>query len=360
MTALDPAALQRRADAIHRNYERHFAGHPRITRDAALLDAMIAESDEALAEAGAPAGDELAEVLSQLRANRDLYVREAAAIREAQQGGSEAFEAHALRTWIDAVAGAYKRHFAGKGRMSRDAALLAELADTVEGLRGRLRAIEGRIGAEQAEGLAGSLSHYQDLFARELEAIAAAYDEAEPPAQVSALAAIANGQFALYQDLFAGRPRVSRRPALLERMTTTLERALAAMRAIAAGGFADPANEGNMGVVEARLTSWKAELVEIRGAREQVTLAQIADALSEVANGLFSQYGEAFAGRDRGTRDPLLLSRICDALHEVALQMQDLDRVLGDGPNRHNLRLVLENLRTYEREHALILEAQQQ
>ena len=54
-----------------------------------------------------------------------------------------------------------------------------------------------------------------------------------------------------------------------------------------------------------------------------------------------------------------LLNRIFEGLYDLARQMDDLDRVREDSGNEHNLAIVLDALRLYDREDALIREARE-
>ncbi len=113
---------------------------------------------------------------------------------------------------------------------------------------------------------------------------------------------------------------------------------------------AHPHNPRNMGTVTGQIAFFRSELEEIRKARQDSKFPVLVGALGAAANGIFEEYRQHFAGQDRRTRELPRLSKLCDQLYEVAHQMDDLDRVREDEMNLHNLSIVLDNLRFYERE----------
>lgn len=356
MTHIDIDALRARADKVHARYDAHFAGQPRVSRDAALLDEMIARTDEMLAQARAA---DAADLVATLEKNRRLYVDEAAAIRSAQAAPAEVLAAHELSTWAGLTFNRYRRHFAGKSRATRDLGLLGEMIDELGRIEGALAGIAGRLDAP-AEIVDSTLKQVKDsraLYLNERAAIVQARGAGTLDEQADFLASVANGQFALYKAHFAGKSRLSRRPALMERMIATLEATLDRMKALEAQGLHAEGNRRNIGIVESRLGMYREELDKIRETRQGSALPRLVSAFGEAANAGFTAYREQFAGQDRKTRDPEALSTICDALYDLARQMDDLDRVRGDETNQHNLAVVLDQLRLYEREYGLIVEA---
>ena len=175
--------------------------------------------------------------------------------------------------------------------------------------------------------------------------------------QASILATVANAQFRLYSDHFAGKSRLSRRPARLERIVGTLTQTRDRMDALRQQGLHDPSNERNIGVVDGRLELYRKELEAVRSARQQTSMEALVRGLGEAANAAFDQYREHFAGQDRGTRDLQLLDSILEELHDMARQMDDLDRVRDDPANQRNLAIVLDQIRSYDREDQLIRDA---
>ena len=105
-----------------------------------------------------------------------------------------------------------------------------------------------------------------------------------PEEQASALAECANGQFRLYDTHFAGKSRVTRRPALLQRMIDTLTQVHDRMRTLRDQGLRVDFNDQNMRVVEESLQTYKSELVAIRADRERTKFADLQGMLGGAAN----------------------------------------------------------------------------
>lgn len=355
MTQPDSNAARRRAEQIHARYDAHFAGQPRVSRDATLLDTLVEETDKLLATLGDDA--DARALRESLTKNRDLYQREAKAVREAQGAPSEVLAAHELAAWAQFTFNRYRRHFAGQPRATRDLGLLAELIDDLvrveRGLAGLSNRSDDPMIGSTLEQVRGSL----ELYRGEQSAVAEARGAGTLQEQADILASVANAQFGLYRAHFAGKSRVSRRPALLERIVASLEQAGERMRALSAQGLHADGNRRNVEIVGERVALYREELDHVRSARQGTSFTQLVSELGAAANEVFSSYREHFAGRDRGGRDPALLSEMCDALYDLARQMDDLDRVREDDSNQHNLAVVLDHLRLYERELRLIQEA---
>lgn len=356
-TSID--ALRQKASRIHAAYDAHFAGQPRISRDPALLDDLVRQIEAVSGEADDLPRAERDTLRDELRQTRDLYQREAQAVRDAQAGGPDAFEAHHLSTWAQVAFGRYRRHFAGKARATRDLGLLGELIEDLERLDAQMQGLAKRFDNEELRGARTSLEANLKLYRQERAAIREARLSGTLDEQAGILATLANDQFELYRTHFAGQPRNSRRPSLLERIVTNLETILDRMKGLQQQGLHAEANDNNIGIVEGRLAAYRTELEAVRQARQQTSWPDLVNALGQAANALFDKYRENYAGHDRATRDPDLLASIAEGLVDVARQMDDLDRVREDDTNQHNLQIVLDHLRLYDREHGLIRQARE-
>ena len=119
-TSSSLADLRKKVNDLNAQYDSHFAGQPRISRDVALMDSLrdgIRPVVTALA--ALPASKDRDEVLDTARKNLSLYETESQSIRQAQSGGPDALEAHRLGTWAGFATRRYVRHFAGKARATR-------------------------------------------------------------------------------------------------------------------------------------------------------------------------------------------------------------------------------------------------
>ncbi len=347
---MDDNELQRRAGAVRAKYEAHFAGQARITRDAGLLDTLGAELKELRPAA---TGEALAEIDRDI----ELYAREAVAVREAQSGGPQALEAHLLEGWARFNYGRYRRNFANQSRSTRDAGLLQEMISELERLDGEMARLSKAGDPPGLSDARAELHKRLDMYKTEQREVAGSRGAGTLEEQGGLLARLANDQFQLYRGHFAGKSRVSRRPALITRMLGTLEGIRERMEALRAQGHFSEHNEGNLKIITQRQEAWRGELEAIRAAKQQAGFDDLVNALGEAANKIFEEYRANFAGKDRASRDLEVLNRLFEALYHLARQMDDLDRVREDEANEHNLSVVLDSLRLYDREDARIREA---
>lgn len=350
--------LRQRAAAIHRRYLANYAGQPRISRDPDALQRMVREMDDLTTQVRRLPAAQQMQLAKEVRENRDLYAQEIKAIREAQAGGDESLYAHHLATQAGIVSGRYRRSFAGRGRATRDMALLSEMISDLERL---LPLMEEQLSRVQSEELRLALEAAREnlpLYQAELQEIRTAQGTGELEQQADVLASLANHQFELYRLHFAGHPRLSRRPALLARMIESLERIHADMLALKARGLTLETNDKNAEIVASRVAAWHTELTAVRDTKSRSRLDELVNALGEAANAIFEQYRKHFAGQDRRTRDLELLNGLTDGLTDIARQMEDLDRVRDDQTNRTNLGIVLDHIRMYDREFDQVREAQ--
>ncbi len=316
-----------------------------------MLERMVAELDELGGQA------EAAELRAEVAERRALYAKEVEAIRAAQAEGPDAAEAQHLLAWVRFANVQYRLHFAGQGRSTRDLGRLTEIVERLERLDRELAELGKRhapelIGRSRDE-LAQSLSMYRD----ERSAIAVARGEGTLAEQADLLARLANDQFSVYRTHFAGKKRLSRRPALLVRVVDSLEQVLDRMSALQQQGHHDERNERNLSIVQERLGFYRKELEEVRRARQETGIAELVGALGDAAEEVYASWQEHFAGQARATRDVELLSSMFDGLYDLALQMDDLDRVRDDATNQRNLGRAMDELRLYDREEVLIREA---
>ncbi len=352
----DETALDDRLRQIHGRYEAQFAGQPRITRDPSILEGMLSELETVAQDAS---GLDAPSLHALLEERRVLYLAEVEAVKSAQAEGPEALDAHQLATWARFAYARYRRHFAGRARGTRDQGLLAELVSDLERLQVEMGDLWARYQSESL-GQARTRAHESlQLYREERGAIVAARGAGTLGEQAAILASVANAQFRLYSDHFAGKSRLSRRPARMERIVGSLTQVRERMDALRLQGLHDDSNDRNLQVVDERLKLYRSELEAVRSARQNTSMEGLVRSLGEAANNAFDQYREHFAGQDRGSRDRDLLDRIIEELHDLARQMEDLDRVREDPANQRNLAIVVDQLRSYDREDLLISEAQE-
>src|SRR5262249_30281872 len=144
--------------------------------------------------------------------------------------------------------------------------------------------------------------------------------------RASMLAELANAQIELYRQHFMGLSRITRRPALLQRIIENLRRIRAAMASLPLTGAAVENNRGNLSIVEQTLRHDESELVEIRKARQSAPMKDLLGMLGGAANEVFDDYRKRFGGQDRRRVDRAAFSVLCDKLGEIGRQMYEMGR----------------------------------
>lgn len=359
MTERDSLApLTAELDALGALYDARFAGQPRITRNPAELEQMITRVRGVVERlASRSRGADRDALLARAERQLELYERERENVRAARAGGPEALAAHRLQVWATLMQDRYRRRFVGQSRATRDLGLLADLINEADRLRTEMdELLLGGHRADLAEARQ-AIERDRALYVSERGEIVAARGSGTLEEQSDRLAGLANTQFEIYTQHFAGKSRLSRRPETLQRVIDNLEQVADRMSVLRDSGLRSQANDRNRGIVSERLDTYRKELGEIRGARERTSLDELVGAFGQAANGLFEEYRAHFAGKDRATRDLDLLYRLSDALYDLAAQMDALDQMQGHARNAQNLQIVLDHLRLYAREGSQIVEA---
>ena len=357
MSDSDLQRLTDRAESIHDQYRREFSGRSRATRDASVLDGMLAQLAQVAQQAEALAGNDADALLSTLTEREQLYRTERDAIRDIQADGPDAVRAARLNNWTWVALRRYQRNYAGQRRATRDLELLVELSALQRGWNEAFAALsvrrDGGAWAETTQQMASNL----ELFDSEAKAVREARASLDPAELSRVMATVANGQFNLYRRHFEGKSRRTRRIALLERVNRNLREVLRGMQGARDAGVQTEANLGNIDRVQRRIEMHQAEAEKIRLAQATVTPAELTGMLGDDANGLFRAYREGFGGVARKDADIDKLDDLCDQLFEIGLQMEELDRRHGLPTNARNIEIVLDNLKQFERERQRIAQA---
>lgn len=344
-------------DAIAARYESQFAGQSRGSRNLDELDALLKETKGVLSRIesipSSVRGADLSAIADTARANVDIYTRERALIVEAKSFGPAFEEFAPLAAGANLVFARYHRHFAGQSRGTRDPGLLRELIEELEGLDKAMAEVLRAGTAERMKADHDVVRETMKMYQGEEKEIRKAHIEGTVDDRVNRFAQLANSQFKIYADHFAGRSRMTRRPALLVRVIGSLERIQKDMMALDAKSAGD-VNKKNMEIVAAQLATYKAELIEVRKARQGTPFADLMGMLGGAANELFEEYRASFAGQDRKTRDLALLTRICDDLSDLRRQMLDLAKADENPMNEGNLQIVTSQLSQFEEEYEAI------
>ncbi len=333
-------ALTAQADAIHTRYRNNFAGRSRVSRDLVLLDSLIAEAGAVLAAIPADA-DVLRQTVGEWKA---LYATERDLIAKVQNSGPDILNAWTATEWEFLTFYRYNRDFAGQNRLTRDLGLLAQ---TISEQEGWVNAARGRAGLEES---LVRMEEHLATYKKELAEIPAARATLPPAERAKLQASLVNHQFALFRVHFADKPRHSRRPALLGRILGQLQALHAEMTVVRDQGVKTESHLQNLQKVADRIRHHSDERANIERARMARTTREVVGALGEDANLLFAVFRKDFAGQARNTRDIAKLAELCERMQEVARAMADLQRERPDEMNRKNLAVVLDQLRSWERE----------
>lgn len=354
--------LGKELEQLDQQYASEFAGQSRATRDLGVLDRMIKRAQSVLERVdqipAAARGPELVRLRESAVSTVDLYKQERVAIVRAQEAGPT-FEAFSLEaTSANLVFARYVRHFAGQSRSTRDVALLGELVEDLKQIDKRMgQLLEERPSTDfqrDRSVVRENLAQYQKEIDLVVQAQATGTDEE----QASLLATLANNQFSIYQGHFAGEPRVSRRPALLMRVVSSLRKIKDRMTSFRDKGAAvGDYNEKNIGIVDERLGVYENELAEVRKARQATAMTDLMGELGTAANKLFDAYRKEFADKPRAQADLERLSLICDKLGEIRRQMIELSWAEENDMNLRNLDIVTEQLVMFEGEHEAVARA---
>jgi hypothetical protein len=349
--------LTTRANSLQGQYSYAFANKPRATRQLDLLDKIIADTREVLTGARSH-GQRGQTLVNTLNERLTMYQSERSEIQKAQSRGPAAMEAAILATRANFVFFQYRTHFAGQNRATRDKGLLQDMVTTLTQIRD---AYEGlaitypqSISNEDREVISNNLR----MYTNEMGEITRAQEMGTPDEQASALANVANSQFELYRVHFAGKSRLSRRPALINRCVATLEDAKRRMLQLKSGGLTAEYNDKNIAIVTERLDAYMAEQVAIAEQRATTTFDALVDALATAANSVMEEYASEFAGKNRASRELKKLANLFDQLFEIERQMTDLTQQFDSSTNLKNLLIVQDALMVYSVEFDAIEKAQ--
>lgn len=347
--------LADQATALHDRYRKGFVGRSRATRDLAALDALIADTTAFLPELG-----QSLSLRSEVEERLVLYRNEREAIAQIQAGGADAVAAWRAVEWSDLTFSRYGREYAGQSRLTRDVSLLEEMAAEQAAWAASAGAVAKRVGEARLTEQVAQMAKHADLYRNEAVEVKKAQAGLAPADRVGPLATRANRQFALWRLHFEGRPRASRRVALLRRIIGELKGVQAAMEGARSAGITATTHGENITKVADRVRHHGEELGRIEEGRTNTPTTQLVGMLGDDANKLIARYRAEYAGKPREGRDLNPLADLCESMHEVARAMEAVTADRGaDGQNARNLVVVLDHLKVMEREFAAIRKLKQ-
>lgn len=354
-------SIQTEFDNINNEYETHFAGQNRATRDLSLLDQLTSRTKALLARIdaipGAARGPDLTTLRTTIDEQKKLFDAERIQIEKAKKLGPTLDRFAPFASAANFNFSRYTRHFAGQSRETRDLELVEDMIEELTRIEKDMTEVINRTPQDEFKSDRTIVQQNLEMYKGEREQISKTQAGGSPEARAERCATLANNQFELYRIHFAGQNRLTRRPQLLQRMIKSLERILGIMKTVETSGYAPDFNKDNINIVNQNLDMYRGELVEIRKAKEENKPEDLAGNLGDTANQLFAEYRENFAGKNRTTVDHKLLSSICDRLFEVYRQMRDLNRLNVGEMNSNNLSIVTDQLGLFSREYDQIIEA---
>lgn len=348
-----PAQIHEASEKLHQEYSKNFAGLPRITRDADLLRRI--RQDTLRLQEQAP--KQAAQLREHLRARISLYTKELRAIEQEQ--GVNPFAVAAARVASDANAtfDYYRRHFGGKDRWSRDTGLLEDLVEELVLAENNFKIVLNEWKNRSVQGNLELVQRNIELYTSELREIQASREGLDDDQRVSETAGSANTLFDAYRILFAGLPRPSRRPELLERLLDSLRTVEKRMVDSAAAGNTNEHLRKNMQLVRQQVEMWELELPQLKNARQASDLTDLIMALGTEVDAIWEIWRDEYAGQSRETRDLERLSGLLDRAYEATRQARELHREHGLPTTDRLLRVARDQRTILNREYAQIQEA---
>lgn len=238
----------------------------------------------------------------------------------------------------------YRREFAGRSRIGRDATVLDGLVAQLQQVLVEADSVEG------AAALRGTIEQRVAMYRTERKAIAEAQAGGPDVAAAFRLHDWSWMDSRRYARHFAGQGRSTRDLGLMIEMRDGERTRLAQLEAIAArhedGWRADSVAAMRQGV-----SLYDGEAKAIAETRSGLQAGQQAQVLATAANDQFSLYRTHFEGQGRRTRRPGLLERILGQLEGIAAAMERLQKGgLDSDANAGNIQKVRDRIRHHRDE----------
>lgn len=199
----------------YQRYRRHFAGHPRSTRDLGMLAEIIEDIERRIGEIDTfllrHADPDLAASRDRAVSNLEIYRNELTAIRSVRHAGTLDERAALIARLANDQFDRYRRHFAGKSRISRRRRLLEHIHSALSEIHTdmialRQAGLNNDTHAKNISVVEAHLKSYHD----EIGALKSVRARSTRVDRIGALAKDANAIFELYRDEFRGKPRATR------------------------------------------------------------------------------------------------------------------------------------------------------
>jgi hypothetical protein len=238
----------------------------------------------------------------------------------------------------------YRREFAGRSRIGRDATVLDGLVAQLQQVLVETDSVDG------AGALRTTIEQRIAMYRTERTAIAEAQAGGPDVAAAFRLHDWSWMDSRRYARHFAGQGRSTRDLGLMDEMRDGERARLAKLETIAgrhdAGWRAD-----SIAAMQQGVTLYSGESKAIAETRAGLSGGQLAQVLATAANAQFGLYRAHFEGQSRRTRRPAMLKRILGQLEDIAAGMERLQKTgLDNDSNAGNIQKVRDRIRHHRDE----------
>jgi hypothetical protein len=268
----DFAPLAAGANFVFALYTRHFAGHPRASRDVALLDEMVTELERIAKAMKAIVlktnNASFRKDMELVENNREMYKRERLEIDKAQAEGTAEERASLLAELANAQFKSYQTHFAGRSRATRRPALLVRMVAQLKQVQDRMRKLKvGGLKSEHNDRNIGIVTDQVGMYENELAEIRKVRKETPISDLMGMLGGAANDAFAEYRKDFEGKDRKTRDLQLLSDICDRLGEIRRQMDELSRTG-PNENNDRNLEIVNAQLLGFESEWEQMKKIQE--------------------------------------------------------------------------------------------
>tara|TARA_R110002096_G_scaffold259030_1_gene452562 strand:- start:20221 stop:21357 length:1137 start_codon:yes stop_codon:yes gene_type:complete len=268
----DFSALGREANLLFAQYDRHFAGKTRATRDSALLKEILAGLQDVHTRMNSLLKNDSSKAM---KGDRDLveerlttYRQELVEIDKAFTSASAPQKSTYLADRANEQFKVYANLFANKNRMTRRLALMDRVISNLTSTHGAMKKLAGK-GVEKKLNNSNMkiITERLAIYRSERKEIAKARKSATREELMNNLGGAANGVFEEYKTAFAGKARTTVDITQLEGMLDELEELRIQMREFAKSNPVE-FNANNEKIVSDRMQQWLNEHRAIRQAQD--------------------------------------------------------------------------------------------
>lgn len=352
------AALAREMNQLHSEFNHHFAGQVRLTRDLPALELLLAALQalrtRAEAEAGHSEGRWQA-LLDLIDRRLEEVQHERGAVAQIQASANQADrQAAQLTARARLVLHRFVRHFAGQARRTRDLERLREIFADLDALFDQLRPLAPAISLRSVGEEIGAVGGFVDLLRAEDH-------ELQLARRGGSLLQQSQNWQTLLQSLTEGwaaevlaQPRALRRPGLVARYVAALDGVVDGLMTTRHANLPDD-HEVALATAVRELVRWQDELAALQVERQATAAAELAEALWQRAQGLWQAHvGQARPAVDNAEAagaERRYLSQLADALDELERQLSELQASDADAVATARLAWLRDSLVAVERAH---------